>query len=164
MGQNPRSSYLVNAEAMSAGHPVPAILLAALLAAPGVAAAEMAVANFFAGTPGTRSYEGLSLWVTDDPGKPRRIDYRYGKDRKDIELAYLGSEPSQKSSAFTARFPDGRVFRISVRKTTLRVQGPSYAKTFRWEYEGPVDGIGTFCSVCVEEKVSVPFVKAKFAR
>ena len=31
----------------------------------------------------------------------------------------------------------------------------NYLKTFKWEYEGPINGIGTFCTPCAEDEVEV---------
>jgi len=63
-------------------------------------------------------------------------------------------------------FPDGRAVDAAVAGPSLQVDDGSGKppKTFAWEYEGPVDGRGTFCTPCVEEQDAIPFVRAHFMR
>lgn len=110
--------------------------------------AQTKVANYSFGKPGTDTYEQLSFWVKD--GQKSRIDYTYGKDRKAVKLRYVGKY----DASFKVQFPNNTALTVNPKGTTLIVTNTktNYVKTFNWEYEGPVNGIGTFCNVCAEDK------------
>ena len=128
--------------------PAPSLFAATLLAAALVAHpahAQNQVANYGFGQPGTAGYEHFSFWTKD--GIRTDIHYAYGKDRTDIPLRYAGRLRGQ--AGFQVRFPDGRTLRVVPSGTTQRVTTKTAApKIFAWEYEGPVNGVGTACSVC----------------
>ena len=108
--------------------------------------AQNRVANYGFGKPGTAAYEHFSFWINDN----RRTDihYAYGKNRQDIVLRYAG----RTQAGFRVRFPDGRTLYLVPSGTALRVTTKAAApKIFAWEYEGPVNGVGTACSVCVAD-------------
>ncbi|RZK52084.1 MAG: hypothetical protein EOO59_14145 [Hymenobacter sp.] len=109
--------------------------------------AQNQVANYGYGQPGTAGYEHFSFWINDKHRSD--IHYAHGKDRQDVPLRYAG----RAGGGFRVRFPDGHLLSLVPDGTTLRVTGaPSSApKTFAWEYEGPVNGVGTVCSVCVAD-------------
>ncbi|GAB4039319.1 hypothetical protein GCM10028774_40320 [Spirosoma jeollabukense] len=110
--------------------------------------AQTKVANYSYGKPGTDTYEQLSFWMKD--GQKSSIDYTYGKDRKDVKLRYVGKY----EASFQVRFPNNTTLTVNPKGTTLIVVNTksNYAKTFVWEYEGPVNGIGTFCNVCAQDE------------
>ncbi|MBD2754469.1 hypothetical protein [Spirosoma validum] len=117
-----------------------------------IANAQMNVANYSYGKPGTDTYEHLSFWVKD--AKRQDITYAYGKDRKEVKLRYAGKAQVNNTSGFNAQFPNNTILTIMPSGTTLKVSNPkdNYSKTFTWEYEGPVNGIGTFCDVCTQDE------------
>jgi hypothetical protein len=128
-----------------------ALWLGALATRP--AHAQNQVANYGYGQPGTASYEHFSFWIKDK----RRTDihYAYGKDRVDVPLRYAGRARLAGKVGFRVRFPDGRLLTLVPDGTTLRATAKAAPpKTFTWEYEGPVNGVGTVCSVCVADETA----------
>ena len=110
--------------------------------------AQNQVANYAYGTPGTAGYEHFSFWTLDN----RRSDaqYAYGKDRRDNQLRYVGPDQLRGQPCFKVKFSNGHLLYIVPNGTALQVATSRTAppKTFAWEYEGPVNGVGTNCSVC----------------
>lgn len=148
------------------------LLLAALgllAAAPRAQAQERnRVANYYAGTPGTASYEHFSFWSTAG----RRGDMQYSQgagqsDQNDATLRYAGPTRLQGQPAFKVRFAGGKVLYVAPRDTALLVATSATAapKIFQWEYQGPVNGVGTACSVCTPDaKAAVQLVQGYFVR
>src|SRR3546814_19790485 len=68
------------------------------------------------------------------------------------------------TTLFRSRFPNGLVLDVVPQGTALHVSDRSgkYSKTFEWQYEGPVDGRGPFCTPCVEEADAIGFVRRNF--
>jgi len=112
--------------------------------------AQNRVANYGAGQPGTVSYEHFSFWTND--GRRTDIHYAYGKARQDVSLRYVGRARLAGKPGFRVRFPDGHLLSLVPDGNTLRVTtNGTPPKTFTWEYEGPVNGVGTNCSVCTDD-------------
>jgi hypothetical protein len=134
--------------------PAPGLFVATFLAAAlaaGPARAQNQVANYSSGQPGTAAYEHFSFWTKD--GRRTDLQYAYGKDRKDFQLRYAGPTRRQGQPGFKVRFPNGHTLYLTLSGNALKVAtSPTAApKTFAWEYEGPVNGVGTTCSVCVAD-------------
>jgi len=112
--------------------------------------AQIKVANYSFGRPWTDKYEHFDFWTKD--GKPTEINYAYGKDQKEVKLQNLGKDSLNGSVCFEVKFTNNYVLYIIPRGQQLQVTDSSgkYNKTFSWEYEGPVNGIGIFCDVCAE--------------
>lgn len=110
------------------------------------------VASYFIGKYGSTQYEHFSF--TTDKGKAVNVVYAYGKLPKEIKLKYLGAKSEISGKFFTVRFPNGRELLIQAKGLNIQVYAAdgTYSKTFAWEYEGPVNGIGTFCDVCAEDE------------
>ncbi len=111
------------------------------------------VANYSTGKYGQANYEHFSFW-TNDSGKAGEIQYRYGKDSAELNLTYIGVSSFKGMNGFDVKFPDGKVYFVGLNSNkTIKVvdKNGKYNKTFRWEYEGPVDGKGTFCQPCAED-------------
>lgn len=139
-----------------------ALLLAATISQ---AQAQSKVANYSYGQPGTATYEHFSFWAQD--GQRGELSYSYGKDRKESKLTYLGPDKVNGKAAFKVQFPNKHVLYIIPTGTTLRVTDNKLAaqKTYRWEYEGPVNGIGTFCQPCAEdEKKAIQLVQSAYLK
>lgn len=123
------------------------------------------VANYGVSKPGTDKYEHLSFWIEE--GKRANIYYAYGKDRKEMKLQYLGVARMGKRSGFKLQFPNGFTVIVFAKNSLLLVRDfkGKYNKTFTWEYEGPVNGIGTFCDVCTEdEKEAMQLLKSHYLK
>ncbi|HEX8506619.1 MAG TPA: hypothetical protein VF630_14745 [Hymenobacter sp.] len=68
---------------------------------------------------------------------------------------------------FKVRFPNKHLLYVVPSGSGLKVTSAkaSAAKTYAWEYEGPVNGVGTFCSSCAEnEKEAMRIVQASYLR
>jgi hypothetical protein len=111
---------------------------------------QIKVANYSIGKPGTDKYEHFDFWTKD--GKPTDIHYAYGKERKEVVIQHLGMDTLNNSRCFKVKFNNNYILYIIPRGRQLQVTDAEckYNKTFSWEYEGPVNGIGMFCEVCAE--------------
>lgn len=121
------------------------------------------VANFSTGRVGTKTYEHFSFWVEEDT--IGEIIYSYGKSGREIKLKYSGTDMLDGIKVFKVEFPNNEFFYVIPQKSFLRVvnKNANYNKIFRWEYEGPVNGIGTWCNACTEDgKESVDLLKKYF--
>ena len=109
-------------------------------------------ANYSSGKPGTGNYQGYSFWTKD--GKPSEILFSYGKDRKQIKASYAGKVTYKNKAAFKMTFPNKKAFYVIPAGNKLNIVNTALNKTetFSWEYEGPVNGVGTFCNVCAEDE------------
>lgn len=129
-------------------------LLTALLgglAAAHPAQAQNQVANYGCGKPGTAAYEHFSFWI--DNYQRTDIQYAYGKNRTDFRPRYAGPIRLHGRPGFKIQFANRRTLYLLPSGTTLRVTTSTTAtpKTFVWEYEGPVNGVGMVCSVCAPD-------------
>jgi hypothetical protein len=113
--------------------------------------AQMKVAQYSFGKPGTDTYEHLEFWTKD--GKRSEVNYAYGKDRKEVKLRYLGKGQLNGQTGFKVQFGNNYMLYIIPKRLQLQVTDANgkYNKIFSWEYEGPVNGIGTYCSVCADD-------------
>ncbi len=121
------------------------------------------VANYATGTPGNENYEEFSFWVRNN--QRSTIDYTYGANRKSLRLKYFGKGTNP--SAFQVKFPNQLVLTLIPNGNTLLVKDAkgTYTKTFTWKYEGPVDGIGTFCTYCAkDEKAAMKIIRTYYTK
>jgi hypothetical protein len=129
------------------------LLLAVLWYVPVNAAhGQRRVANYAVGKIGTKSYEHLSFWT--DNNERRYITYSYGEEYKEIKLSYKGVDTFKGQPCFKIEFSNGKQLYVIPTGASLRIvdEDGKYNKLFRWEYEGPRNGIGTFCNVCAEDE------------
>jgi hypothetical protein len=127
-------------------------------------AAQRRVANFSSGKPGTASYQSFSFWVTD--GRRAQIVCNYGPDYAEVELTWAGSAVLNGSRYFKVQFPGGQMYHVIPQGLSLKVVGAKRqdARLFKWEYTGPVNGIGTFCEPCADERESMDIIKKYFLK
>jgi hypothetical protein len=123
------------------------------------------VANYSTGKIGTKDYENLSLWVEN--GKSSSITYRYGArayDKPEIKLQSEGPDTFKGQACFKVKFPNGLLPYVIPTGQRLKLvdEAGKYSKLFRWKYEGPINGRGTFCTPCVEEEEAPAFVRKYF--
>lgn len=119
------------------------------------------VANYSTGTPGQENYEEFSFWVRDH--QRSTIDYTYGINRKSLRLTYAG----KKTSSFQVRFANRLVLTLTPRGNTLLVTDSkgTYRKVFLWKYEGPENGVGTFCTPCAkDEKEAMKLIQSYYLK
>lgn len=119
-------------------------------------------ANYSVGKYNTSSYEHFTFWA-DAAGKPVEVSYSMKNRDEDIKFSYEGKTVDGKG--FKVKAPNGATSSIYVVGNNLRVinDKTKKAKIFRWEYEGPVEGRGTFCTPCVQEpKEAAEFIKKYF--
>ena len=110
------------------------------------------VANYSFGKMGQSGYEHFSFRTED--GKHAEITYSYGKDAQESKLEYLDAKTIQGRKGFEVKFPNNLILFVIPTGNNLRVINPvgSYNKIFKWQSEGPVNGIGTACEACAENE------------
>jgi hypothetical protein len=130
----------------------------------GTANAQLKVAQYAVGEPGTVAFEKLSFWV--DKGKRTEVYYSYGKDQKELKLKFLGKKSVGGAAGFAVQFPNGHALTIVPSGTALKVTDTTEApKLFAWQYEGPVNGTGTFCRECAEnEKEALQLIQTYYLK
>lgn len=112
------------------------------------------VAQYSVGERGTASFELFSFY-TNSNSTHAKIEYSYGEDEKTYPLKYLGKTKHHGKAAFRVKFSNNYTLLIIPQANlSLKIQDKSkhYSKRFKWMYEGPVNGVGTFCSACAEDK------------
>ena len=116
-----------------------------------VSCAQLKVAQYSYGKYATDQFEKFEFWTKGD--KHSEILYSYGKDSRKVQLQYLGKSKINGDSCFEVRFSTKYVLYIIPTGLSVEVVDSlgKYKKTFSWEYEGPIDGIGTHCDVCAED-------------
>lgn len=121
------------------------------------------VASYSTGTPNEDSYENLAFW--SENGERSFISYSYGADRKEAKITYAGKGNYKGIDCFKIQFANKLILFVMANGNELQVANASgnYLKTFKWEYEGPVNGIGTFCNVCAtDEKDAMALLKRDY--
>lgn len=124
---------------------------------------QIKVANYSFGKPGTDMYEHFEFWTNE--GKHTTVSYVYGKEKREVKLHYVGRDVIYGDTCFRIRFTNNYVLSIMRKGLQLRIfdQTGKYDKIFSWEYEGPVNGIGTFCEVCAEdERAAMTIIKLAY--
>jgi hypothetical protein len=142
-----------------------ALTITLLLAAVTSSCYAQKVANYFHGKPGTATYQGYSFWA--DKGKPTGITFYSGTNRSDSKVKFNGKATYNGKTCFKMTFPNNKVFYVYPIGLKLAVVNASTKKieTFNWEYEGPVDGRGTFCAACAQdEKEAINLMKASYLK
>lgn len=122
------------------------------------------VANYSTGRYNTPVYEHFSFWV-DAEGKPLEVIYSTKNRDKESSFTYEGKTADGRG--FKIKAPNGATSSVYVAGSSLRIVSDKTkkAKIFKWEYEGPVNGRGTFCTPCVEEpKEAAAFIKTHFIK
>jgi len=109
------------------------------------------VAQYSVGKEGTKDYEEIDFWAENN--RRGRIEYSYGTPIKSVALDYLGSDICQGSPCFKVQFSNRYILYVIPQASNLRVTDRKgrYKKFFQWKYEGPINGIGTFCSTCAAD-------------
>ncbi len=128
---------------------------------------ELQAANFSSGVFGSKNYEHLTFYVVN--GRREKILYSHGRSgrAKEIELTNLEVKTKGAVKSLKVRFPNDLILLITPSGSTLRVTNEkgTYRKIFTWEYEGPVDGRGTWCDSCTQDgRESVKLVKKYFLK
>lgn len=110
------------------------------------------VANFAYKTFNAEDFEAYGFWVTGNEVGDINYSYKTPEgDIKTMKLQYEGTEMLSGEKAFKVLFPNNlRLYVVPRINNTLKVASldGTYSKVFRWLYEGPVEGRGTFCEVC----------------
>lgn len=112
------------------------------------------VAQYSAGERGTENFE-LFAFYTKKGSYHAKVEYSYGKDEKRLLLHYIGIAKTQGKDAFKVKFANNYTLDITPQKDfSLKIEDKKgkYSKIFKWQYEGPIDGRGTFCSVCADDE------------
>jgi len=110
------------------------------------------VANYATGKYGEPNYEHFSFWTK--AGKRAEITFTYGRYGKELRVKYLGKAAYEGKAAFRVQLPNGSLLYVIPSGVNLKIQNTakSYNKLFTWAYEGPVNGMGTFCETCAEDE------------
>ncbi|MBD1394249.1 hypothetical protein [Mucilaginibacter glaciei] len=123
------------------------------------------VANYYYGKPGTSTYQGYSFWTKG--GRPSSVTFYHGANRDEIKMVYAGKAIYKNQQAFKILFPNKSICYVIPSGYDLKIVNVSLNKkeTFKWEYEGPVNGIGTFCAVCTQdEKEAMKLLKMSYLK
>lgn len=109
------------------------------------------MAQYAHGKYGADEFERLEFWIKD--GKRSEILYSYGKHERKGQLQYIGKTKINGDSCFKVQFSNKYVLYVIPLDLSLKVVDlpGKYSKVFSWQYEGPVNGIGTHCGVCAED-------------
>lgn len=140
------------------------LIIATLIISTGLTA-QTKVTNYSSGKPGTDKYEHFEFWTSN--GKPTVVKYLYGKRPSEVKLVFLGKDKLNGYTCFKVRFPDGYVLYIAPKGRHLQITDAKgkYNKTFSWEYEGPVNGIGMYCDICAEDdEDAMNLIKANYLK
>jgi hypothetical protein len=134
---------------------------------PAAAFGQDRVANYETGKLGTKSYERFSFWVKD--GMPSEVTYGFGRDwyDKEIKPTYAGPVAIKGARGFKLQFPNGQLFYVIPQGRVLRITDSSgkYTKIFRWSYEGPVNGRGTYCDPCTQDpKEAIELIRSSYLK
>jgi hypothetical protein len=127
--------------------------------------AQEKVAQYSVGKYGTRDYEHICFRTRK--GKRTQIEYSYGSHPKEMRLAFLGKFIQNGKTGIKVQFPNKHILLVFPNETDLLIKDKKgkYVKTFKWEYEGPVNGIGTFCKVCAaNEEEAMEIVKGVYLK
>jgi len=141
------------------------LLIISLLLIITALSAQTKVANYAIGKHGTDKYEHFEFWVKD--GKRTEIVYSYGKEDKNVKLQYAGRDLVNGDPCFKVSFPNNYSLFIVAKGAQLLIRDNEgqYNKNFSWQYEGPVNGIGTYCDVCAEdEQDAVNLIKSTYLK
>jgi len=70
-------------------------------------------------------------------------------------LSFARGDSVDNPPAFKVKFSNGFTLTIIPQKDLsliIKDHKGKYKKHFKWMYEGPVNGVGTYCSVCAEDE------------
>ncbi|MES2544487.1 MAG: hypothetical protein V4548_06360 [Bacteroidota bacterium] len=114
--------------------------------------AQLKVANYSIGEYGTKAYEHLAFWTEN--GKRTYIEYSYGIEPTEVKLTVLEQKNVTIKKSIKVQFPNGYTLYVNPNGLNLNINDDNgkYSKTFEWEYEGPIEGRGTFCEICAEDE------------
>ncbi len=127
------------------------------------------VANFSYSNNESPDFESYSFWVRGNHRSD--IDYSYKSKTgqiKQLKLTHSGVANWKGQKAFKVKYPNGlQLYIIPAGEEALKIIHPdgSYSKIFKWLYEGPVNGIGTWCEPCTQNgKEAVKLVKTHYLK
>lgn len=113
------------------------------------------IANYYVGTYEDANYESFSFYISEN--RIDGIEYTYttkNNEQKTISIEYVGTGITNYEEYFKVKFKNGLILFIYPQTDgRLKVvnSDESYKFYFSWEYQGPVDGMGAFCSECAED-------------
>ncbi|MEE1885751.1 hypothetical protein [Pedobacter flavus] len=121
------------------------------------------VATYSTGTTGEENYESFGFWVNNE-GEKDFITYNYGKDKTEAKITYAGLSNFKGVPCFKIQFANKLQLFVMINGNQLQIADNSgkYLKTFKWEYEGPINGIGTYCNVCASDENEAILITKKF--
>ena len=146
------------------------LLLTLLLVSSSVIAKKPIVdklAQYSIGERGSANFELFSFY-TKKGRYHSKIEYSYGKDEKTLSLRYLGVSKVNGKKAFKVKFANNYILTVIPQKNLLlkiKDKKGKYSKAFKWQYEGPINGRGTFCSVCADgEEAAMRIIKTYYLK
>ena len=117
-------------------------------------AQQKTYAFFMFGTLQDKNWERLEFTIDKEKNT---INYSYAKNEKGIELVLIDSpNTTSNPNCIFVKIPKlDKVYMISINEQldaiVFEALDKSYKKTFILGYEGPIDGIGTYCESCANE-------------
>jgi hypothetical protein len=105
------------------------------------------VARYYYGKAGTANYEEFSFW--QGVHNLLRIDYAYGKERKEMKVSFAGKGMLGRDACFKVKYDNGRILYIVPHDKRLMITDntPDYKKDFLWVHHGEDDA----CEDCVDD-------------
>jgi hypothetical protein len=112
-------------------------------------------AFFMVGDYNNPEWEKLVFEVNSKTSE-HTISYSYKKNEKGYKLEILSVKDVDKKPALVVRIPKfNKIYYIlkdkKNEKLIMTSEDKTYKKSFLLGYEGPVNGVGTYCSSCANE-------------
>ena len=85
-----------------------------------------------------------------------------------MSLRYLGISKVNGKKVFKVKFANNYTLTVLPQKNfSLKIKDKKgkYSKILKWQYEGAIDGRGTFCSVCADdEEAAMRMIKTYYLK
>ncbi len=88
--------------------------------------------------------------------KAKEITYSYHQNESGVQLKPLGIKYIDGQKGLMVKFPTGNKIYVILQdqkkqRIIMKSEDGQYNKAFALGYEGPVNGVGTYCDVCANE-------------
>ncbi len=110
-------------------------------------------AFFMIGDYANPKWEKIEFSFTN---KAREITYSYRQNESGVKLKPFGVKYIDGQRGLMVKFPTGNKIYVILQdrkkqRILMKSEDGQYNKAFALGYEGPVNGVGTYCAVCANE-------------